>query len=477
MTPRRSTRPSLWMRESLSHRSVISSSMRVAIFLAASLVGFAVALEASEVSPDTEGAHVSSGPGLHDSLLLASDSFIGLTPPPVARPSASLATLAPRKAPAPLELMVTRGTLQRGQSLSAVLRTHGISASETHLIDRTIRPEFDFRRARPGDSFYMTRRADGTLETFRYRISPVESIYLYRDDEAKYRVRREYIELKASVARVSGGVQSSLYRSISKLGHDPALASEFADIFAWDIDFTRQLRRGDQFEFLYERLYRVDDDGSKVYVRPGQIVAAHFEGSAGEFTAVYFEEDNGYGNYYRPDGHAVEREFLAAPLKFSRISSNYSPARKHPILRVVRPHHGIDYAAREGTKVYSVADGEITFAGWGGGFGNLVKIRHANALVSYYAHLSGFGPGLRVGQKVLQKQVIGFVGQTGLATGPHVCYRVTKHGSYIDPITLNRGAPVKKSVQDESWGDFQIVRDMLVAGLRGSEIALVENAL
>jgi murein DD-endopeptidase MepM/ murein hydrolase activator NlpD len=216
---------------------------------------------------------------------------------------------------------------------------------------------------------------------------------------------------------------------------------------------------------LYERLYR-DEDGSKVYVRPGRILAAQFKGSIGEHTAVYFEEENGIGSYFRPDGDTLEEEFLAAPLKFSRISSNYSEKRNHPILKVVRPHHGIDYAARTGTPLWAVADGTVISRGVNGGFGKLVKIRHANGYVSYYAHLSGYSPGLEVGQKVKQKQVIGYVGQTGLATGPHVCFRVTKYGKYVDPRTLNHSKPIHRSVADASWAEFEIVRDQLLANMR-----------
>jgi murein DD-endopeptidase MepM/ murein hydrolase activator NlpD len=269
---------------------------------------------------------------------------------------------------------------------------------------------------------------------------------------------------------MQGTVESSLYRSIRRLGHDPALANAFADIFAWEIDFTRQLKRGDGFTILYERLYR-EEDGSRVYVRPGRILAAQFKGSIGEHTAVYFEEENGIGSYFRPDGDTLEEEFLAAPLKFSRISSNYSAARNHPILKVVRPHHGIDYAARTGTPLWAVADGTVIAKGVNGGFGNLVKIRHANGYVSYYAHLSGYKPGLEIGQKVKQKQVIGYVGQTGLATGPHVCFRVTKYGKYVDPATLNHNQPVHRSVADASWAEFEMVRDQLLANMRKSRKA------
>ena len=168
----------------------------------------------------------------------------------------------------------------------------------------------------------------------------------------------------------------------------------------------------------------------------------------------------------------MERAFLLAPLKFSRISSSYSTARRHPILNVVRPHRGIDYAAREGTPLWAVGDGTVIFRGWAGGSGNLVKIRHRNGYVSYYAHLSRFEPGLRVGSVVEQKQVIGYVGETGLATGPHVCFRLQKNGRYVNPLDIS--APAGDPVAQEDRLRFESARDLLLADL-GTGIQLVAD--
>jgi len=363
----------------------------------------------------------------------------------------------------PVGLSVIKGKIARGESVGAVLRRRGVSPQLVHLVDRTMRSQFDLRRAQPGDTFRLSRDVDGRLVSFRYRSSPEES-FVIRQDVGGYRVEREVSILHPRLTRMEGTIDSSLYKSIRGLGHDPALASAFADIFAWDIDFTRQLKPGDAFTILYERLYR-EEEGEDIYVRPGRILAAQFRGSVGEHTAVYFEEHDGVGSYFRPDGETLEQAFLVAPLKFNRISSHYSTARNHPILKVVRPHHGIDYAAREGSPVWSVADGEVIFKGPNGGFGNLVKVRHAGGYVSYYSHLSAFGPGLQVGDPVRQKQVIGYVGQTGLATGPHVCFRVTKHGKYVNPASLNREKRVLRSVADASWSDFELVRDQLLVNL------------
>jgi len=263
---------------------------------------------------------------------------------------------------------------------------------------------------------------------------------------------------------------------VKELGENAELAADFADIFAWDVDFSRSVQPGDEFRIVYERLYRIDDEGTPVYVRPGRILAAHYSGTSGVHTAVYYEKDEGHGGYYRPDGTSVQRQFLVAPLRYARISSRFSSARLHPILKVTRPHHGIDYAAPAGTPIWAVADGKVIYRDKAGGFGNLVKIRHANGYISYYAHLSRFVSRLRVGQRVRQKQLIGYVGQTGLATGPHVCFRIAQDGRYVNPATL--GGPGGEPVHPEARYSFYQVRDAMLAELgSGSLVTATQEAL
>jgi murein DD-endopeptidase MepM/ murein hydrolase activator NlpD len=262
---------------------------------------------------------------------------------------------------------------------------------------------------------------------------------------------------------------------VKALGESPQLASDFADIFAWDIDFTRSVRPGDGFRILYERLYFVDENGHESYLRPGRILAANYDGAAGSHSAVYFENQPGQGGYYHPDGSSVQRQFLQAPLRYARISSRYSAARHHPILRITRPHQGIDYAAPSGTPIWSVADGRVIYKGYAGGFGNLVKIRHSRGYVSYYGHLSRFGAGLKVGQRVRQKQVIGYVGSTGLSTGPHVCFRIAQDGRYFDPAKLH--TPAGDPVLAQRRPEFLASRDELLARLDTGTLVATDEAL
>nr|MBC8187458.1 M23 family metallopeptidase [Pseudomonadota bacterium] len=331
--------------------------------------------------------------------------------------------------------IVTRGEIGSGESLGSSLRRQGITPGTVHLIATEMRKVFDFRRSRPGDRYRLGQDSDGRVLDFRYSQGPEESFYLAWEG-TRYIVRRETAELRPQIAKIAGVVDSSFYDAIMALGEQSTLASDFARILAWDIDFSRNVHPGDEFQILYERLYRRNDDGDEVYVRPGRILAGRYDGNVGEYTVVYFEDEGGPGAYFRPDGSSVERAFLAAPVEFSRITSRFTRARQHPILNVTRPHPGIDYAAPPGTPIWAVADGVVEYRARAGASGNLVRIRHAGGYTSHYAHLANFASGLRVGDQVEQKQLIGYVGSTGLSTGPHVCFRVKKDGSYVDPMRI-----------------------------------------
>jgi len=372
-----------------------------------------------------------------------------------------------------LRLQITRGELAAGETLASSLGRAGVTPDLVQLISRELSPLFDFRRAQPGHRYRLSRDAEGALVAFRYQVSPLDSYVLRRDGDG-WAAAKEEAELHPRLARIAGFVTSSLHDAVVELGERGQLANDFAEIFAWDVDFSRNARSGDEFAILYERLYLSDEDEGEVYFGPGRILAARYKGEVGEYSAVYFELEEGKGGYYRPDGSSVQRQFLLAPLRYSRISSRYSSARLHPILKITRPHYGIDYVAPEGTPLWAVADGRVSYRGWAGGFGNLVKIRHNNGYVSYYAHLSRFAKGLAVGQSVQQKQVIGYVGKTGLATGPHVCFRIAKDGHYVDPRRLQM--PVGDPVPPEMLAGFQVMRDVLLAELDAGPLVASEEA-
>jgi murein DD-endopeptidase MepM/ murein hydrolase activator NlpD len=338
-----------------------------------------------------------------------------------------------------------------------------------------MRGHFDFRRSQPGHQYRLVENADGEIESFHYRISSIVSYALTRAADGSFNVERIEEELWPREARIAGVVSTSLYGAITDLGVQGQLANDFSDVFAYDVDFSRMVRSGDEFRIIYERLFRTGENGEETFVRTGRILAARYDGETGEHTALYYESEQGHGGYYRPDGSSVERQFLMAPLQSARVSSRYSNSRRHPILNTTRPHHGIDYAAPTGTPVYAVSMGEVIYKSRAGGFGNLVKIRHSNDYVSYYAHLSRFASGLTNGQTVSQKQVIGYVGSTGLSTGPHVCFRVAKNGQYVNPARIK--SPAGPPIPAESVAQFQVHRDLLLTELDMGSLVARDEAL
>jgi len=375
----------------------------------------------------------------------------------------------------PESLNVTTGQIGKGESLAASLGAQGVGPAEIHVIASELRPLFDFRRAQPGHRYRLVQDESGTVLEFRYFVSRLDGYVLIRDAEGEsYTAKRDSVELRPRAMRLAGTVTSTLHEGVVALGERGQLANDFSEIFAWDIDFSRSVRPGDEFRILYERLYRDDEVEGEVYVRPGRILAASYRGGVGDFSAVYFEPEEGRGGYYRPDGTSVEGKFLRAPLRYSRITSRFTERRHHPILKVTRPHHGIDYAAPLGTPVWSVGNGRVIYRSRAGGFGNLVKVRHENGHVSYYSHLSRFAKGLKVGQAVSQKQVIGYVGASGLATGPHVCFRIARDGKYVDPARLQ--APPGPPVPPEMLPLFESARDGMLTSLDSVPVKMASGS-
>lgn len=370
--------------------------------------------------------------------------------------------------------LVAAGELVPGETLATSLSIRGVSGTQIHTIATEMAPVFNFRYAQPGDRYHLVLDEDGQVSSFRYERSPIEHYEMDRRGD-RFEVTRHQPELIRRRARVAGVVTSSLYHSIEALGEKADLANDFADIFAWDIDFSRAVQPGDEFSILYERLYMKDENGDEVYVRPGQILAARYATLDDEYSAVYFEAAPGRGGYYRPDGSAVERQFLKAPLHYRRISSRYTHSRQHPILKVRRPHLGIDYAAAYGTNVWSVGNGQVIAKGYERGLGHAIRVRHANGFVSIYGHLSRFAQGLRVGQRVHQKQLIGYVGSSGLSTGPHLHFQLERNGHTIDPASLR--SPAGDPIPSDARERFYAESTGLLAALDPSPLVVTNEAL
>jgi murein DD-endopeptidase MepM/ murein hydrolase activator NlpD len=425
-------------------------------------------------------------PDLMPPLQVETESVPGLlgwvdfaNPPLAEEPAAPLA--APAEAPSralpdappPVPRTLT-GTIESGVSVATALRRAGLSPATVDLLTREMASVFDFRRSHPGDRYTIVRGRSGGVVELAYEAVTHEKYRVFREG-SRLVAEKKGGEFVHRTARLAGIITSNLYDVIQELGEAPLLAHDFADIFAYDVDFARGMQRGDEFQILYERLYRTDARGHEHYVRPDRILAAHYLGASGDHSAIYYQVDPGHGGYYRPDGTPVRRSFLAAPLQYTRVSSTFSRARFHPILKYTRPHPGIDYAAPIGTPLWAVGDGKVMEMGWAGGYGQLIKIQHEGGYVSYYAHLSRFARGLRVGSAVRQKQVIGYVGETGLATGPHVCFRMTKDGEFVNPAQLRGSSVALGSVSGNK--DFRSARETLLAGLRSSQFVAVDDAL
>ena len=370
--------------------------------------------------------------------------------------------------------LVTRGEIATQESLASSLLRQGISPAAIHLVSTELRKVFDFRKSRAGDGYRLTQDADGRVLDFQYSQGAEES-YSLAWKGTRYVASKQTELLEPQVAKIAGVVEGSFYDAIMALGEQSSLATEFAKILAWDMDFSRHVHPGDEFSILYERMYTRSPDGKGVYVHPGKILAGRYTGRSGEHTVVYYEDGNGQGAYFRPDGSGIERAFLAAPLEFSRITSRFTNARRHPILNITRPHPGIDYAAPYGTPIFSVADGVVEFRARAGASGNLVRIRHSGGYTSHYAHLSRFARDLNVGDKVRQKEIIGYVGSTGLSTGPHVCFRVKKNGQYVDPMRMAK--PAGPAIEGDQIDHFRNIRDQRLADLGQGPFIAANEAL
>jgi len=320
--------------------------------------------------------------------------------------------------------------------------------------------EIDPRRLLPGTVFEGVTSPSGTLESLQVMLDPrVELHFASKPDGISAdRIEREVL---SEVVRLEGVVETSLFGAVEEVGGRPALAVKLAEIFQWDVDFLRDLRQGDSFVVIVDE-QRIDGE----FYRYGTIFAARFVNHGRTLDAIIFPDAEGRLGYYDLEGAPLRKMFLRAPLKFSRITSRFSGSRFHPVLKRHMPHYGVDYGAPVGTPVHATADGTVILAGRNGGGGNTVRIRHPNGYETNYLHLSRFGSGIRSGVRVSQGQVIGYVGSTGLSTGPHLDYRVRHNGKWINPLTIS--SPPVKPLQEDSLqrflGHALAVLDLLAGG-------------
>jgi murein DD-endopeptidase MepM/ murein hydrolase activator NlpD len=331
---------------------------------------------------------------------------------------------APQAAPETWDRVVVKP----GQSLDAIFRAQGFSAAVLHEILALNDETRSLKKIRPGDEFAFQRAADGSLERMRYTIDEARYLMIHNHAEAP----AAWVEQRAMTTELfeaQGTIESSLFLAGKAAGLSDAMVMKLANIFGWDIDFVLDIRNGDRFVMLYEKVYR---DGE--YLRDGDVLAATFVNQGDRYQAIRFEADNGR-QYYAPDGRHMRKAFLRAPLNFSYISSNFNPRRFHPILKRIKAHNGIDYRAPTGTPVYAAGDGRVTDSAYSQYNGNYVFIQHANSIVTKYLHFSRRA--VKRGERVRQGQVIGYVGATGLAQAPHLHYEFVVNGAHRNPRTVS----------------------------------------
>ena len=337
--------------------------------------------------------------------------------------------------------------VQRGDTVAELLRRMNVEdAAAAEYLRRDPAAE-SFRQLAVGKAVQAETDADGNLLALRYLSNSNSQIVIEKNADS-FRTSVLPAQLEQRIFMRTGEIKSSLFAATDEAGLPDAAANQLAEIFGGDIDFHRDLRKGDKFSVTYEMTYSNGEP-----VRVGRIQAAEFINQGKSYQVVYFQTGNSNGDYYTPDGKSVRKAFLRSPIEFSRVSSGFSLSRLHPVLGTWRSHKGVDYAAPTGTKVKVTADGTVTFLGKQGGYGNVVMVRHQGRYSTVYGHLSRFAKGLRHGQRISQGEVIGYVGMTGVATGPHLHYEFRIDGQQRDPLRV--ALPDSKPIPASQMAAFQ----------------------
>jgi murein DD-endopeptidase MepM/ murein hydrolase activator NlpD len=399
-------------------------------------------------------------------MVLSGASFFALTGDWPWRRFDQSSNQASSAAPPTVIFTETFDTLDRGETLSSLLARHNVFGIDFHRLDPAL--ALNPRRLRPGMIFKFRQVVgDSAPSHVVVRTSPQQRVTFQRIARG-WNAESEPVRWQTQETRVEGAINNSLYEALDAGVSDAQLdtnnrqrlAWALADVYAWEVDFTRDIRPGDRFQVVFERM--VSEDGE---VRLGRVLASDLTISGKSLTAVRFEPGDGRDAiYYDAGGGSLRRAFLRAPVEFRRISSNFARTRFHPVLGRVRRHEGTDYAARSGTPVMAAGNGVVLRAGWAGGYGNLVELRHLNGITTRYGHLRGIARNIRRGARVEQGQTIGYVGSTGLATGSHLHYEFRVNGVAKDSRRVKIGAGAPVAAKDRPA--FELERDRLMALLR-----------
>lgn len=354
-------------------------------------------------------------------------------------------------------------TVHNGETIGGILNRYGINAAMVDRLDKVSRDVFPLRQIRAGNRCTAFILKDSTcprrIDYLVYERSLTDYVvFSFAGDSVAVATGQKPVTTQRTVR--SSTITSSLWGAIMRDSLPYALASELEDVYQWTVDFF-SIQNGDSFTVIYDEKYV---EGTPAGI--GRIEGAKFNHKGKEIYAIPFEQD-GKMRYWEYDGGSLRKAMLKAPLKYTRISSKFSNARFHPVLKRYRPHHGVDYAAPAGTPVQAVADGTVTFKGWDSkGGGNVLKIKHAGNMMTGYLHLKGYASGIKQGSRVSQGDVIGYVGSTGVSTGPHLDFRVWRNGTPIDPLKIPQEP--SEPISDANRAAFEEVRDRIVAELNGT---------
>lgn len=358
--------------------------------------------------------------------------------------------------------------IRSGDSLARIFKQLGLPKGLPHRIVRSGKPANGLSRIKPGQMIRVYLDTEGEFAELIHEIDPLRTLHIEAEgDELRSHISERQVEIRRT--QTTGIIESSLFASAQKAGLSDALTMELARIFGWDIDFALEIRAGDKYNVVFEERWL---DGKRL--RDGPILAAEFINQGKAFRAVRFEDNKGHIGYYSPDGLGMQKAFLRTPVKFSRISSRFTKRRWHPVLKKWRSHKGVDYAAPRGTPVKSAGAGTVTHVGRKGGYGKVIFIQHQGKYTTVYGHLSRYAKGLKKGKRVRQGQLIGYVGSTGLASGPHLHYEFRVKGEHRNPlkVTLPPAAPIAKKY----LAQFKKTSAPLLAELDGMDSTMVADA-
>ena len=361
-------------------------------------------------------------------------------------------------------------TFKQGDTFYEVLLDLDLPPQEIFDVLESSKTVYDLRKVKPDTTIALDINSqEPSLNRLVYNYDDQHLLVVNKTPEG-YSTSKEKIPYDVSLRTIQGTIKNNLFDDAIAAGGNPQVILNFADIFAWDVDFFTDLRENDSFKILFEEVCK---DGE--FVKCGKILAAEFINNGKKLRAYRFEGEQGSAGYYDDKGRSVAREFLKSPLRYSRISSGFTKKRFHPILKTYRPHLGVDYAAPTGTPVEAICDGKIVFIGWKGNYGKCIILKHSHVYSSYYGHLSRYAKGMKKGKRIKQGTVIGYVGSTGMSTGPHLDFRLKKRGAFINPLTLKSAK--KHSINKKLRPEFQKHKRQLLLKLEqlDDEILLAQK--